>query len=466
VLFNSLQFPVFLLAVVLVYWMLQKRAQNTLLLVASYYFYGSWNWKFLGLILLSTIIDYTLSQRLAQTQETARRKRLVLISIVVNLGILATFKYFNFFAGSLYELLMGLGIQTDPLVLNVILPVGISFYTFQTMGYTIDVYRKQTEPCGDPLNFALYVCFFPQLVAGPIERASRLIPQIENPRTFSSAVFQKGIFLIAWGMWKKVVIADNMAVIVDQLFTQEASTGFASLLAGYGFALQIYCDFSGYTDIARGTALLLGFNLCENFNLPYFSQSIQEFWRRWHMSLSAWLRDYLYIPLGGNRKGTRRTYINLMTTMLLGGLWHGAAWTFVIWGGLHGSMLAIERKLGLPMTTSGGNLKKAIRILITFHLVCLTWIVFRADSASNLWMVLEGFGSWARPESEHVVMAVKILVCASMLGFVQIFQHLKRDHLYILQLKWPTRTAYYFAGLYIFLLFANFEVSEFIYFQF
>ena len=388
-LFNSLIFPLFFLLVILVYYRFNLQWQNRWLLLASYFFYGWWDWRFSSLLAFSTALDWYVSHAVNRTDKSRKRNLLMSLSVIGNLGVLCFFKYFNFFVDSAEALLGNLGFHLDIFTLNIILPVGISFYTFQTMAYTIDVYRNKQKPAANFTAFALYVSFFPQLVAGPIERAGRGIPQLMQVRVFSYSILRSGIPLILFGYFKKVVIADSMAPIVESCFQNPGSVSGLDLLFGvYAFAIQIYCDFSGYTDIARGVARTLGINLITNFTAPYFSRNITEFWRRWHISLSSWLKDYLYISLGGNRKGKLRTYINLMITMFLGGLWHGASWTFVIWGGLHGVYLAVHKMMlnfdSLYMQKwkrkQFESLANIFKILFTFHLVCLTWIFFRASS--------------------------------------------------------------------------------------
>ena len=317
------------------------RLQNGILLIASYVFYGFWDWRFLALLFVSTVVDYNLALLIEKSESPGERKALLAASICVNLGILGFFKYFGFFAESFASLLNSFGFQSSTPFFNIVLPVGISFYTFQTMSYTIDVYRRKLPATRNFFDFALFVSFFPQLVAGPIERATKLLPQVLQPRKFSQSNFVEGFYLIILGLFKKVVIADNMAPIVNYIFSRDVSTlsGAEVLVGVYAFAFQIYGDFAGYTDIARGVAKWLGFDLMLNFRMPYFATSPSDFWQRWHISLSSWLRDYLYIPLGGNRQGTLLTYRNLMLTMVLGGLWHGAAWTFVAWGFFHGLIL-------------------------------------------------------------------------------------------------------------------------------
>ena len=343
--FNSLQFAVFFLIVYGLYLNLPHRLQNRMLLVASYVFYGAWDWRFLSLIAISTVIDFYCGQAMHKSTSDSRRKRFLLISLTANLGMLGFFKYFGFFSESLSLLFSEFGVNLDPITLNIVLPVGISFYTFQTLSYTIDIYRRDMKPCKDFLDFALFVSFFPQLVAGPIERARRLLPQLTKPRHIDLKLVSGGIYLIAWGLFKKIVIADNLGVYVDSTFANVEFANGEVLIAVLAFAFQIYCDFSGYSDIARGLARMLGIKLMLNFNLPYIARNPSDFWRRWHISLSTWLRDYLYLSLGGNRKGNRRTYVNLFTVMLLGGLWHGAAWNFVLWGAYHGLLLGIHRAM-------------------------------------------------------------------------------------------------------------------------
>jgi len=395
VLFNSLEFFVFLPVVLLVYYRLPHKGQNAFLVLASCFFYASWDWRFLFPLLFSTTIDYFCAKRMQDSLERnepnrARRKYL-LFSLVTNLGLLGFFKYFNFFIDSLHSLGTLVGVDLPLPTLRVILPIGISFYTFQALSYTIDVYRGQLHATRSFWDFFLAVLFFPHLVAGPIQRASNLIGQVVNPRRTTLTQVQDGLHLMAWGFFKKVVVADGLATIVNQTFGAPAATGGETLTAVYAFAFQIYCDFSGYTDIARGVAKLLGFEFMLNFNLPYFATNPSDFWKRWHISLSSWLRDYLYIPLGGNRKAGWLTYRNLMLTMVLGGLWHGAAWNFVAWGFYHGLMLIVHR-LATPAL---GKIDRAaqgvwrgpwflLRLFVMFHLTCYGWLLFRAVSFAQI----------------------------------------------------------------------------------
>ena len=403
-LFNSLAFAFFLPTVVGLYWVLPHRWQNRMLLVASYVFYGAWDWRFLGLILLSTVVDYHAGLRIHAWNESsdpraeARRKRWVAVSVATNLSILGIFKYFNFFIGSMTGLLAALGVSfSDTLLLEIVLPVGISFYTFQTISYSVDIYRRQLEPTSSFRDFALFVSFFPQLVAGPIERARVLLPQFLRPRRYSAEQFGDGLALIFWGLFMKVFVADNLAPFVDRQFATEGVSGFGALLGVYAFAFQIYCDFAGYSNVARGCAKLLGLELMVNFRFPYIALDPSEFWRRWHISLSTWLRDYLYIPLGGNRGGSAETYRNLALTMLLGGLWHGATWLFVLWGAYQGALLIVHRwvaNLSIRARAPGAEERSRdidrwspvplVKMVVMFHLVCIGWLIFRGQSVAQI----------------------------------------------------------------------------------
>ena len=390
-LFTSLTFLWFFALVWGVYWLLRdhRRAQNALLLAASAYFYGYWDWRFLGLIFGSATIDYLIGLRLADGRlDTRSRKALVTLSLVCNLGALGLFKYYDFFAGSAADLLSSLGFGVHDWTLSLVLPVGISFYTFQTLSYTLSVYRGEEEVERSFLDFATYVAFFPQLVAGPIVRAAEFLPQLKQRRIFRWQDQAEGLEPAAWGLFKKLVIADNLAPAVDGVFGATGEVGYLARLIGvYAFTIQIYCDFSGYTDIARGTAQAMGFHFPLNFRRPYFSRDPQEFWRRWHISLSSWLRDYLYISLGGNRRGPARTQFNLGATMVLGGLWHGAAWNFVLWGAFQGLMLIVHRAVvGRRKQGSGrsGWLAAAIGWLAFMQLVCFGWLLFRAQSFEQI----------------------------------------------------------------------------------
>ncbi|MDZ7673461.1 MAG: MBOAT family O-acyltransferase [Acidimicrobiales bacterium] len=389
--FNSLQYAAFFVVVFGVHWALRGRARTGFLLLASYAFYGAWDWRFLSLLVVSSVIDFVAGARIHAADERRRRDRWLALSIVANLGILGFFKYWDFFTDSAADVLEAFGLDWAAPSLEIVLPVGISFYTFQSMSYAIDIHRRRLEPCRSLLDYATFVSFFPQLVAGPIERASHLLPQIEAERRFPGVDdLVTGLTLIGAGLFRKVVIADTLAPLVAEGHARGASGG-AALLATYGFALQIYGDFAGYTAIARGSARLLGIDLMVNFDAPYGARDPSDYWRRWHISLSTWLRDYLYIPLGGNRRSQRRTYLNLAVVMLLGGLWHGAAWTFVVWGVLHGLYLILHR---WRSTRSGARqLPAAFGVFAMFHASCFAFIFFRAETLTGAGRVISAIAS-------------------------------------------------------------------------
>jgi len=468
--FNSLNFLVFFLVVYSLYLALPRRGQNVLLLVSSYFFYGCWDWRFLSLIFISTVIDYAMGLAIDQAEENHRRRKIaLLISVCTNLGILGFFKYFNFFSENLVVLLQQMGITAPVRHLNIILPVGISFYTFQTMSYTLDIYRRQMRPTRSFLDFATFVAFFPQLVAGPIERASRLLPQIQNSRIITREGVKSGVWLIFWGLFKKCVIADNLAVIVDGAFSGGSPTGAVSLMATYAFAFQIFCDFSGYSNIARGLARCMGIELMVNFNNPYFALNPKDFWGRWHISLSTWLRDYLYIPLGGSQRGRRRTYINLVLTMLLGGLWHGAAWTFIVWGALHGLFLIIyhawAERFSPRGTVDSGRLLWLRRVWM-FHLVCLGWLFFRADSMGQAGSMLRGVFTNFAWNVDAANMLVSLILFCLPLWLVQGLQIKSDDLAAPLKLSLFPQVLLYTVMILMFLALGNTGGGAFIYFQF
>ncbi|MCO4764544.1 MAG: MBOAT family protein [Myxococcales bacterium] len=393
--FNSIEFAIFFVLIGSAFFLLTSRWRWLLLLIASYAFYMRWNASYAVLIALSTVIDFFAGRVIASAESPARRKAALLTSLATNLGILFTFKYWHFFHATMDDLAAVVGVPYSVPDLDFLLPVGISFYTFQTLSYTIDIYRGTLKPEPHFGIFALYVSYFPQLVAGPIERASRLLPQLRQPVVFDYGRVTSGLQLMLWGMFKKVVVGDRLGLYVDAVYNNSDAHSSPTLwLATYAFAFQIYCDFSGYSDIAIGTSRVLGYDLMRNFERPYFSQTITEFWRRWHISLSTWLRDYLYISLGGNRLGTLMTYRNLMITMLLGGLWHGASWNFIIWGALQGLFLmtsraslprrnAFAKRLGIPPMVL-----RIWRTFVTFHLVCLSWVFFRAGTLDQALSIL------------------------------------------------------------------------------
>lgn len=381
-LFNSVTFVIFFFIFYNLYWWLNNKFElkirNIFILISSYIFYGWWDWRFLSLIFISSLADFLIGLKMHQYSNRSAKKLLLLSSIIVNLGILGFFKYFNFFIDSFSEIVSGITPSFNTYTLNIILPVGISFYTFQTLSYTIDIYRGRLKPTKDILSFFVFVAFFPQLVAGPIERASHLLSQFQKKQTFNYSKNVSGLRLILWGLFKKIVIADNLGILVDQIFNPSSPvSGFTTLIGAIFFAFQIYADFSGYSDIAIGISKMLGIDLMKNFTTPYFSSSFSEFWKRWHISLSTWFRDYLYVPLGGNRKKEYRIFLNIFITFLLSGLWHGAQITFVIWGALHGLVLIFEKKINF-------KINKSIAMLLVFTITTLFWIPFRAENVSQL----------------------------------------------------------------------------------
>ncbi len=391
-LFNSVQFLNFFFFVLILYFSLPHRFRWAMLLAASYYFYMCWRPEYLILIVASTLVDYIAGIQMGKTAIKAKRKKYLILSLLINLGLLFSFKYFNFFNESIRAIFNRLNIFYGTPALNVLLPVGISFYTFQTLSYAIDVYRGTRKPERHLGIFALYVAFFPQLVAGPIERSTRLLPQFYKRISFDYKRVTFGLKLMLWGFFQKVVIADRLAIVVDKAYNNPTFyTGIPLLIATYFFAFQIYCDFSGYTDIARGAAQVMGYDLMLNFKRPYFASSIREFWQRWHISLSSWFRDYLYIPLGGNRTVKWRWYYNIFIVFLLSGLWHGANWTFIIWGALHGFYFLFSiwtKNIRMKFATIFNferfpRLQNLFKVFFTFHLVLFGWIFFRANSISD-----------------------------------------------------------------------------------
>lgn len=440
------------------------KAQNVLLVIASYIFYGYWDWRFLFLLVFSTVVDFIAAKAIAITSSKRQKKIWLGVSLVSNLSILGFFKYFNFFTASFTDLLTTIGIPVNELTVKVILPVGISFYTFQTLSYTIDVYRGHLKPAKSIIDFAVYVAFFPQLVAGPIERATSFLPQISNPRKIDLAQINAGIFLIIWGYFKKLVIADNLAKVADPIFNNYSDYQGLDIIIGIlAFTVQIYCDFSAYSDIARGLAKLMGFELMVNFRLPFFALNPSDFWSRWHISLSSWLRDYLYIPLGGNRQGTFNTYRNLFLTMLLGGLWHGAAWNFIWWGMYQGFILIVYRLI-VKRSPNTSIISISCQMLIMFILTNIGWVIFRSNSGEQIIYLLT---HWSFAISEDTVSLGKyLLFFATPLLIVQLWQHFSKDLLIITKLPhWFTNIIYSFFLINI-CLYGVRQSTEFIYFQF
>ncbi|HUT99326.1 MAG TPA: MBOAT family O-acyltransferase [bacterium] len=477
-LFNSITFAVFLPIVFALYWSLNRaplKLQNLLVIVASYVFYGWWDWRFLALIFVSSLTDYLVGRGLARTDDPRGRRALLVVSLVVNFALLGFFKYFDFFADSFAALLTVLGLRVNPSSLAVILPVGISFYTFQTLSYTVDVYRRKIEPTRDPIAFFAFVSFFPQLVAGPIERARNLLPQFTRRREFDLGRAKDGMRQILGGLFKKICIADFVAHTVDTIFTNYARQDGLVLFVGvFLFAVQIYCDFAGYSDIAIGTARLFGFDLMRNFAYPYFSRDIAEFWRRWHISLSSWFRDYVYYPLGGPFGSKARQVFGIVVTFTLSGLWHGADWTFVFWGFLNGCYyIPLLLKKNPPhhkgVVAKGHRLptpREFFQMLGTFGLVLLGWVFFRSETFADALAYLGRMfsapyvsGVW------HGALFQPVAVSAAF--FIAEWLQRRRAHVMDLgRTPRPLRWAIYYAIFLVVALFGTFGGQEFIYFQF
>jgi len=472
--FTSLDFVLFFAVVYALYRALPHRPQNWLLLAASYVFYGFWDWRFLSLLLGSTIVDFFVGRYLGRETAPAKRRLALVLSLVFNFGMLGFFKYFNFFATSLAAIGRLVGWHIDPFTLNVILPIGISFYTFMTVSYVIDVYRREIQPTTHFFDFALFVAYFPHLVAGPILRASLLLPQIERPRTIRREQIVGGLWLIGWGCFQKMFVADNLAQLVDSVFGPSVSPGGGDVLVAlWAFAFQIYGDFAGYSNIARGVSKLMGIELNVNFLFPYFVASPQAFWRNWHISLSTWLRDYLYISLGGNRYGAWKTYRNLLITMALGGLWHGAAWTFVLWGIYQGLVLIAGRLISSGSARAGVvirpglNLPRILLTLLMFHVTCYGWLIFRAQSVPQLLTFTHQLFTNLRFTITTIdSLLIPTLQILTPLLLVHAYQAWKGSE--SAPLAWPLvpRYALYGAVFFLVLLFGDFQGAQFIYFQF
>ena len=481
-LFNSIDFAVFLPIVFLLYWLLANKSlklQNALIVLASYLFYGWWDWRFLSLILFSTLVDYTIGRKLKSEKNQTKRKILLWTSIFVNLGFLGFFKYANFFLDNFTAAFSFFGSEIATHSLDIILPVGISFYTFQTLSYTIDVYKQKLEPTNDFIVFSAFVSFFPQLVAGPIERATNLLPQFYKKRTFELSKAVDGMRQILWGLFKKIVIADSCAELANQIFNNSAEMNGSTLVLGaLFFTFQIYGDFSGYSDIAIGTSRLFGFNLMQNFKFPYFSRDIAEFWRRWHMSLSTWFRDYLYIPLGGSRGGTWMKVRNTFLIFIVSGFWHGANWTFIAWGTLHAIyflplLLTNKNRNNLEIVAQGNYLPTArelLQMLSTFTLTVFAWIIFRANDITHAFHYISEIFSASILETPKLS-DNKDAIITMLLVFIFIFiEWLGRESQFALEhlgLKWksPLRHALYYTII-IALFWCNGKEQQFIYFQF
>lgn len=482
-LFNSIDFAIFLPIVFILYWFVANKKlklQNLLIVVASYVFYGWWDWRFLSLILFSTIVDFLVGLRLGKEEDKSKRLALLWLSVLVNIGFLGFFKYYNFFIDNFSSAFSFFGYKINPNSLNIILPVGISFYTFQTMSYTIDVFRKKLNPTKDFIAFSAFVSFFPQLVAGPIERASNLLPQFYSKRKFEYEKAVDGLKQIIWGLFKKVVIADNAAQFVNVIFSNsDEYSGSTLFLGAFFFALQIYGDFSGYSDIAIGTSRLFGFNLKQNFAFPYFSRDIAEFWRRWHISLSTWFRDYLYIPLGGSKVGKWKKIRNVFIIFIVSGFWHGASWNFIVWGFLNALyflplMLLNKNRINKNVVAQGKYLpsfKEFSQIIITFNLTLIAWVFFRADDLKHAMSYLSEIFSksiFTFPNFEGRSDSYLIL---AIIGFMFFIEWIGRNNLYAIEkigIKWPkiVRWAWYSFLIFLIGILSQTEETPFIYFQF
>lgn len=477
-LFNSFAFAIFLPVVFIFYWALPHRFRWVLMLVASYYFYMSWNIKYIFLILFTTFISYEAARMLEHAGSKKTKKWILAVATILCLGVLFFFKYFNFVSASVADFLSLLAIHMNPLTLKVLLPVGISFYTFQTLSYVIDVYRGDIPAERHFGYYAVFISFFPQLVAGPIERTRNLLPQIKAEHKFGYEQATYGLKLMAWGFFKKIVIADTLVQYVSTVYDAPHNfQGFALVLATVFFAIQIYCDFSGYSDIAIGTAKLLGVNLMTNFKSPYFSASVKEFWNRWHVSLSTWFRDYVYIPLGGNRVGKVRYVLNLMITFLVSGLWHGANWTFVVWGGIHGATQIVENAV-IPKKKQSTGIRWWIRIFVVFVFVSFAWIFFVSNSMRDAAYVIGHLFDNIRNPIKYLhagftkigmskVMFAREMILVVILGVFDFFS-LKMDVISELSRKKPVVrwAAYICLGLIIVFFSQKGVAAEFVYFQF
>lgn len=469
--FNSYVFWAFYLLVFIGYWLVRHKHQNTLLLVASYVFYGAWDWRFLFLIFTSTAIDYFLALKIDEETNLRNKKIFLGLSIFANLSLLGFFKYYNFFTTELNTLFINLGIPSMLPSLDIILPVGISFYTFQTMSYSIDVYKKEVKPTRNFKDYALYVSFFPQLVAGPIERSSHLLPQVIYKREWKNDYFLDGLYLILHGLFLKVVIADNMASIVNYIFSQDANSlnSLEVLIGIYAFAFQIYGDFSGYSSMARGIAKWLGFDLMVNFRMPYLAQNPSDFWRRWHISLSTWFKDYVYIPLGGNRAGKVIANRNLMITMFLSGLWHGAAWTYVLWGVLHGAYLSLHNFFVAKKENSPEKytrIKTIVKIIVMFHLVCFGWLLFRAENMLQVYTFTAKLFEFSGEMSSFFIGSVSLMIFYLVPLVVYEIWMENKGLMAMINQKSYVQTLFYSYLILMLLFFPSPTAHEFIYFQF
>ncbi|MBU0758544.1 MAG: MBOAT family protein [Nanoarchaeota archaeon] len=479
-LFNSLHFLIFFPIVVMTYFGVRQKYRWIILLISSYYFYMSWKAEFIILIVFSTLINYLIGIKIYESKAKAKKRFFLWSGIIINLGLLFFFKYLNFFSIEFNSLMQLIGIQLNPLTLNIILPLGISFYTFQSLSYIIEIYWNKLKPEKHLGIFAVYISFFPQLVAGPIERAGHLLPQFIKKHEFEYKRATYGLKMMLWGFFKKVVIAERLAVVVNTIYNDATGyTGIPLIMATVFFAFQLYCDFSGYSDIAIGAAQVMGFRLMENFRRPYFSRSVQEFWKRWHISLSSWFKDYLYIPLGGNRVPIARWLFNIMVVFILSGFWHGANWTFVIWGALHGLFLIMEaavnpvkkKILDLTQLVKANWLVQSIEIVVTFALVNIGWIFFRANTLSDAWYILTHLFQGINFNFSEIIIGVgwyEMKIAFGLIAFMECV-HIMQEHMDIwdfldkrpLILRWAV-----YIALILGILYLGQSSGKFIYFQF
>lgn len=463
-LFNSFSFLIFFSITYSIYLCCNHRWQNRVLLLASYIFYAAWDYRFLALICFSSAVDFVVGGKIHQSTSGSLRKIWLTVSVATNLAILGFFKYYNFFVDGLADLFSWFGFAGHNLSLHIILPVGISFYTFRTLSYTIDIYRKKLTPTGSIQDYALYVSFFPLLVAGPIERAANLLPQMSSKRTITAELIRVSSFLFLFGLFEKTVVADNLAVIVNSVYDGRQSDGVGVLIATYGFAFQIFADFDGYSNMAKGLAGLMGIKIINNFNAPYFSETPSDFWKRWHISLSSWLRDYLYIPLGGNRGGTIKTAGNLFITMLLAGLWHGAGWMFVLWGIFHGVLLIIF----LPLKESYFKLPSTLRRVLFFHLICFGWMLFRTPDIEQFsFLVKQLFYNFQLTFDAGQLLMIKKFLLYSAVPIIYQYLQYRSEKLYPI-FDWPIiiRAFSYVFLFYMIMIFGFNNAQSFIYAQF
>ena len=481
-LFDSLSYAFFFSLVFCIYWIILKnvKQQNFFLCIASFFFYGCWDWRFLFLLLFSICLNYLTGLCLYNNIDKKPKNKYILwFAIILNISVLGFFKYFNFFIESTVDFLSLLGFKAHLVTLKIVLPVGISFYTFHGLSYIIDIYNKKMTPTTNFINYSLFVSFFTLLVAGPIERATHLLPQIENQRSFEYLKATDGLKQILWGLFKKIVIADNCAIVVDSIYSDYSHLGSLSLvLAALLFSVQIYCDFSGYSDIALGSSRVLGFELLKNFNYPYFSRNIAEFWRRWHISLTSWFKDYIYIPLGGSRRGIKKQIFNTFIIFLVSGFWHGANWTFILWGGVNACLIIpsifFKSKKGTDVVAKGKfipSLKESLQLLLTFIVATLAWTIFRGNSIQEVFYYFSRMFSFENIGSSlHYMGLIRLPYLLLLISLVFIIEWFAKEKNFGLQAltnvpRWLRIVFYYFLIVLILSLKVP-EPQQFIYFQF